>query len=111
MRPQFSCPISTDMSEFQICNAQVIHKILKPCYLILYLQGGDPLHQSLSKMFTVFDESNFDANKILRKDSVPSLEKAFKNRFFLSKRERLKNLTLGTTFEKTGRSVLFHYLR
>ena len=62
-------------------------------------------------MFTVFDESNFDANKIMKKDSVPSLEKAFKNRFFLSKKERLKNLTLGTTFEKTGRSVMFHYLR
>ena len=65
----------------------------------------------MSKMFTVFDESNFVAKKILKKNSVPSLEKAFKNRLFLSKRERLRHLTLGTTFEKTGRSVMFHYLR
>ena len=62
-------------------------------------------------MYQVFDESNFDDKKKLKKNSVPSLEKAFRNKLFLNKRERLRNLTLGTSFEKTGRSVMFHFLR
>ena len=62
-------------------------------------------------MFKVFDDSNFDDKKILKKNSVPSLEKAFRSRLFLNKRERLRNLTLGMSFEKTGRSVMFHFLR
>ena len=74
-------------------------------------QDEDPLHQSLVKMFQVFEESNFDDKKMLKKNSVPSLEKAFRSRLFLNKRERLRNLTLGTSFEKTGRSVMFHFLR
>ena len=72
----------------------------------------DVLSLSLTYLFGILKHSPTDSEDVEngRKKSS-GLEAAMRSQLYLSKKQRLKRQTLGSVFEKTQRSVMYHLLR
>ena len=72
----------------------------------------DVLSLSLTYLFGILKHSPTDTEDVEngRKKSS-GLEAAMRSQLYLSKKQRLKKQTLGSLFEKTQRSVMYHLLR
>ena len=72
----------------------------------------DVLSLSLTYLFGILKHSPSNTEDVEngRKKSS-GLEAAMRSQLYLSKKQRLKKQTLGSLFEKTQRSVMYHLLR
>ena len=72
----------------------------------------DVLSLSLTYLFGILKHSPSDTEDVEngRKKSS-GLEAAMQSQLYLSKKQRLKRETLGSVFERTQRSVMYHLLR
>ena len=72
----------------------------------------DVLSLSLTYLFGILKHSPSNTEDVEngRKKSS-GLEAAMRSQLYLSKKQRLKRQTLGSVFEKTQRSVMYHLLR
>ena len=69
------------------------------------------LSMSFSYLFGTLEQQTFDNNVEAGKDQSSGLQNAMRNHLFMTKKERLKMLPLGTKFGKSQRCAMYHLLR